>query len=129
MSASDIPNIPLSAWLVPFARSLTGAPQYQHSACSSCIFLGRLHTADLYCRPKQDSFGTTYMVRYSSDGQDYYSNNDFRNREYSAQSKKYDTSEWSVNKRKLFLYRMVLFALCPVALLNLIHEEPAKVPA
>lgn len=54
-------------------------PLYKHD-CNKCIFLGSVFDvlnkvdADLYCCPMEVS-GPSILVRYSSDGPDYWSNN------------------------------------------------------
>lgn len=115
-------NRPLTAWnaemlVPPEIAAQVAKPIHQHD-CTRCVFLGTLATGDFYCCPKDT--GHDYILRYSSEGSDYFSACDFQHRQFIAANAKYETpSHYPLAQRVMFLRRMVALKLCAVGILNL----------
>ena len=90
-------------------------PQHQHD-CEQCRFLGSLATVDLYCCKSPN--GASYIVRYSSEGSDFYSACDFHNELYNSIKRKWDLR--NIDDEELFLCCLTLFQICGTAFFNLI---------
>lgn len=89
-------------------------PQHIHD-CSMCEFLGRIGTADMYvCR--ENSLGHSYILRYSSEGPDYYSHPDFRNEYLKSQKERIRGGN------ELYYLRMTGIHLCATGITNLMRD-------
>lgn len=93
-------------------QAVESKPQHQHD-CSSCKFLGQLGAGDLYLCPGSGKYGTTYIVRYSSEGGDYYSNSDFMD------EIKTKLREQISGGDDLYFARITLLRVCATGITNL----------
>lgn len=89
------------------------SPQHHHD-CKHCIFLGRIGTADAY---KCDApSGASYILRYSSEGGDYYSKADFQN------TKERELRRQIGGGNDLYYSRITLIHLCATGITNLMGK-------
>ncbi len=82
--------------------------------CDRCTFLGSLGSADLYACI--DIVGNSYILRYSSEGPDYYSGADFGN-------KVLDSIKRSIGGGdEVYYLRMAAIRVCSTGITNLLGK-------